>query len=67
MNLLMLDKSWRDCTLQFRYQGMAGQGVYTWSFMQSLTQHLQAGFQLNMVVSNLHLFDLICGNEVPRI
>lgn len=24
MNLVMLDKTWRDCTLQFRYQGMAG-------------------------------------------
>lgn len=36
MNLVMLDKTWRDCNLQLRYQGMAGQGVYTASFMQSI-------------------------------
>ena len=51
MNLIMLEKTWRDCSMQFRYQGMAGQGVYTTSFMQSLNERLQAGFQLNVIVS----------------
>jgi hypothetical protein len=54
MNLLILDKTWRDCNAQFRYQGMAGQGVYTTSFMQSLNERLQAGFQLNCIVSTIH-------------
>ena len=53
MNLMILDKTWRDGNLQFRYQGMAGQGVYTTSFMQSLNEKMQAGFQLNCVVSTL--------------
>jgi len=52
MNLIILDKTWRDCNFQFRYQGMAGQGVYTGSFMQTLNERLQAGFQLNVIPSN---------------
>lgn len=51
MNLLMLSKEGRDWSLGFRYQGMAGQGGYTATYMQSLSKSIQAGFQMNYMVS----------------
>jgi hypothetical protein len=33
MQVAMFEKSWRDCTARFMYQGVPGAGVYAPSFM----------------------------------
>jgi hypothetical protein len=51
MSLIALQKDWHDNSLALRFQGMQGQGVYSATYMQSLTRFIQAGFQLNYAVS----------------
>ena len=57
MNLVSLNREWDDNSLSLKFQGMAGQGMYSATYMQSLTKYIQAGFQMNYAVSKTsHLF-----------
>jgi hypothetical protein len=53
IQMINLQKDFRDCSFVFRFQGMQGQGIYTGTFMQSLNKNIQCGFQLNAIVSSL--------------
>mmetsp|Transcript_9377 Transcript_9377/g.14273 ORF Transcript_9377/g.14273 Transcript_9377/m.14273 type:complete len:163 (+) Transcript_9377:497-985(+) len=49
IQMLMLQKDWRDCSMVFRFQGAQGQGIYTGTFMQSITKKFQVGLQANLI------------------
>jgi hypothetical protein len=51
MNLISLSREFRDSSIGLRFQGMGAQGVYSATYMQSLTKFIQAGFQMNYMVS----------------
>lgn len=51
MSLITMQKEWNDNSLSMRFQGMHGQGVYSATYMQSLTKYIQGGFQMNYAVS----------------
>jgi len=44
MNLISLQRDFRDCALTLRLQSMNGQGAYTATWMQSLNKAIQLGF-----------------------
>lgn len=44
MSLFTFSREWEDNSLNLRFQGVGGQGMYTATYMQSLTRYIQAGF-----------------------